>query len=68
MFKIDWPCALGGAVAGYFVKGKVSDVKTKFQGIYTQITNDLKETFSNDPQQPSAPGGAPTGQGQGTNP
>lgn len=48
MFKIDWPCAIGGAILGYYAKGKVEDTKSKFQGIYTGAVSTLKEAFSED--------------------
>ena len=51
MFKIDWPCAIGGVVLGYYAKGKVEDTKSKFQGIYTGAVNTLKEAFSEDSDQ-----------------
>ena len=58
MFKIDWPCAMGGAVLGYYTKGKVEDTKAKFKGIYTGALNTLKESFSEeDTQGQSAPQG-----------
>ena len=57
MFKIDWPTAIGGAVVGYLVKGKVEDTKAQFKGIYTGAINTLKESFSEDTQGQSAPQG-----------
>ena len=51
MFKIDWPCAIGGAVLGYYTKGKVESVKTDFKGIYTGAIKTLKESFSEDSDQ-----------------
>ena len=48
MFKIDWPCAIGGALVGYYAKGKVESAKTQFRGIYTGAINTLKESFSED--------------------
>ena len=50
MFKIDWPCAIGGALLGYYAKGKVESAKTQFKGIYTGTINTLKESFSEDSQ------------------
>ena len=50
MFKIDWPCAIGGALLGYYAKGKVESAKTQFKGIYTGAINTLKESFSEDSQ------------------
>ena len=46
MFKIDWPCAIGGVALGYYTKGRVEDTKNKFRGIYTGAINTLKESFS----------------------
>ena len=65
MFKIDWPCALGGVVLGYYTKGKVESAKTSFKGIYTGAIDTLKEAF----YEGQAPQGqAPQGQnGQGQN-
>ena len=51
MFKIDWPCAIGGALVGYYAKGKVEDTKSTFKGIYTGAVQTLKESFSEDSQQ-----------------
>ena len=48
MFKLDWPTAIGGAVLGYFVKGKVESTKATFKGIYTGAIQTLKESFSED--------------------
>ena len=59
MFKIDWPCAIGGVVLGYYTKGKVEDAKNTFKGIYTGAVNTLKESFSEDSQ-----AGQPTQAGQ----
>ena len=50
MFKIDWPTAIGGAVIGYYAKGKVEDAKGQFKGIYTGAIQTLKESFSEDSQ------------------
>lgn len=50
MFKIDWPCAIGGAFLGYYTKGKVEDTKAKFRGIYTGALKNLKESFAEDSQ------------------
>ena len=50
MFKIDWPTAIGGAVLGYYVKGKVEATKSQFKGIYTGAIQTLKESFSEDSQ------------------
>ena len=63
MLKIDWPCAIGGLVLGYYAKGKVESTKSTFKGIYTGAINTLKESFSEDSQstQPQA------GQAQGKN-
>ena len=46
MFKIDWPCAIGGLVLGYYTKGKAESAKTKLKGIYTGAVNTLKESLS----------------------
>ena len=46
MFKIDWPCAIGGAVVGYYTKGKVESAKTNFKRIYTGAVASLKDSFS----------------------
>ena len=50
MFKIDWPCAIGGVVLGYYTKGKVEDTKSKFRGIYTGAIQTLKESFAENSQ------------------
>ena len=59
MFKIDWPCALGGVVLGYYTKGKVESAKTHFKGIYTGAIDTLKEAFYDDQ---TFQGQAPQGQ------
>ena len=46
MFKIDWPCAIGGAVLGYYTKGKVESAKTIFRKISTDAKASIKESFS----------------------
>ena len=46
MFKIDWATAIGGALVGYYAKGKVESAKTDLKGIYTGAINTLKESFS----------------------
>ena len=51
MFKIDWPTAIGGAIIGYYAKGKVESVKSDFKGIYTGAIDTLKESFSSDDSQ-----------------
>ena len=69
MFKIDWPCAIGGVVLGYYTKGKVEAIKSNFKGIYTGATANLKESFS-DFEAPKAtqPTQAPqVGKGNGKN-
>ena len=48
MFKIDWATAIGGAVVGYLVKGKVESTKNQFKGIYTGAIQNLKESFTED--------------------
>ena len=45
MFKVDWPCAIGGALLGYYTKGKVEAAKSNFKGIYTGAIENLKEAF-----------------------
>ena len=50
MFKIDWPCAIGGTLLGYYTKGRVEAAKSKFKGIYTGAISTLKESFSEDSQ------------------
>ena len=59
MFKLDWPCAIGGVVLGYYAKGKVESAKANFKGIYTGAIKTLKESFSEDSQ-----AGQPTQAGQ----
>ena len=54
MFKIDWPCAIGGVVLGYYTKGKVESAKTNFKGIYTNAVNTIKESFSEDSEKPQS--------------
>ena len=54
MFKIDWPCAIGGAILGYYTKGKVESAKTTFKGIYTGAINTIKESFPEDTQSTQA--------------
>ena len=51
MFRIDWPCAIGGLFLGYYTKGKVESAKTQLKGIYTGAVNTLKESFSEDSSQ-----------------
>ena len=51
MFKIDWPTAIGGAVLGYYAKGRVEAAKSQFKGIYTGAIETLKESFSDDSQE-----------------
>ena len=48
MFKIDWPCAIGGVVLGYYTKGRVESAKANFKGIYTGAIQTIKESFSED--------------------
>ena len=69
MFKIDWPCAIGGLALGYIAKSKVESAKTQFKGIYTGAISTLKESFADceKPQatkQPQAPQGK-TGKNNG---
>ena len=62
MFKIDWPCAIGGALIGYYTKGKVESTKAAVKKISTDAMTSLKESFSDyenpqsQPQQPQQPG------------
>ena len=63
MFKIDWPCAIGGVVLGYYTKGKVEAIKSNFKGIYTDATANLKESFSDF----EAPKATQVGKGNGKN-
>lgn len=49
MFKIDWPCAIGGALVGYYTKGKVENVKTKFRKISTEALSAFKESCEDNP-------------------
>ena len=51
MFKIDWATAIGGALVGYYAKGKVEAAKSNFKGIYTGAIQNLKESFSSDDSQ-----------------
>ena len=48
MFKIDWPCAIGGVALGYYTKGKVESTKAQFKGIYTGALKTIKESFQDD--------------------
>ena len=64
MFKIDWPCAVGGVVLGYYTKGKVENTKKKFCGIYTKAIENLKESFSEDYQDSQSTQNAQAGNGQ----
>lgn len=45
MFKIDWPCAIGGIVLGYYTKGKVEAAKARLNSIYTGAADSLKGSF-----------------------
>ena len=53
MFKIDWPCAIGGLALGYIAKGKVESAKTAVRKISTDAMASLKESFS-DCEKPQA--------------
>ena len=66
MFKIDWPCAIGGLALGYIAKGKVESTKAVVKKISTDAMTSLKESFSDyeKPQAPQAPQGQ-TGQQNG---
>ena len=66
MFKIDWCAAIGGAVVGYYTKGKVESTKAKFSSIYTGAINTLKESFSED-SKPTQAGQAAGQAGQAGN-
>ena len=46
MFKIDWPCALGGVAIGYYAKGKVEATKQVVKRISTDAMDSLKESFA----------------------
>ena len=63
MFKIDWPCAIGGVVLGYYTKGRVESAKTSFKGIYTSAVNTIKESFSEDSQDSQQASNGQTGKG-----
>ena len=63
MFKIDWPCAIGGVVLGYYTKGRVESAKTSFKGIYTRAVENLKESFSEDYQDSQQASNGQTGKG-----
>ena len=67
MFKIDWPCAIGGAIIGYYAKGKVEATKSSFKGIYTGAINSLKESFSEDSQGTGTTGTGTTTKSNGQN-
>ena len=55
MFKIDWPCAIGGALIGYYTKGKVESTKAVVKKISTDAMNSLKESFSDYEKPQQAP-------------
>ena len=46
MFKLDWPCAIGGAILGYYTKGKVTAAKETFKKVSMDAMETLKESFS----------------------
>ena len=56
MFKIDWPCAIGGAFLGYYAKGKVISAKETVKKISTDALTSIKESFY-DYEKPQAPQG-----------
>ena len=60
MFKVDWPCAVGGVFLGYYAKGKVISLVEKTKRISTDAINAFKESFSEDSQntQPTQAGQA----------
>ena len=69
MFKIDWPCAIGGLALGYIAKAKVESTKAVVRKISTDAMASLKESFADceKPQatkQPQAPQGK-TGKNNG---
>ena len=58
MFKVDWPCAIGGVILGYYTKGKVESAKTVVKKISTDAMNSIKESFSDyEPKVTQAPQG-----------
>ena len=59
MFKIDWPCAVGGVVLGYYTKAKVESTKTQFKRISTDALDSIKRSLGNDsqPTQPDSQAG-----------
>ena len=57
MFKIDWPCAIGGAILGYYTKGRVESAKTVVKKISTDALASLKESFPEKSEKPNAPQG-----------
>ena len=65
MFKIDWPCAIGGAVLGYYTKGRVVAAKETFKKVSTDAIQSLKDSFC-DCEKPQATQGQAT-KGQGSN-
>ena len=60
MFKIDWPTAIGGALIGYYAKGRVEATKKVVRKISTDAIASLKESFS-DFEKPQAPQGQSNG-------
>ena len=46
MFKIDWPCAIGGTILGYYAKGRVTAAKETVKKISCDAIASLKESFS----------------------
>ena len=60
MFKIDWPCAIGGAFLGYYAKGRVETVKSQFKKISTDTLKYLDESFDKGSQQPTQQPTQPT--------
>ena len=66
MFKIDWPCAIGGVVLGYYTKGRVESAKTQFKGICTGALETLKESFADSDSHQNTQGqSAPQGKKNG---
>ena len=63
MFKIDWPCAIGGAVLGYYTKGKVESTKAVVKKISTDALASLKESFSDYGRPQSQPQAGQASQG-----
>ena len=63
MFKIDWPCAIGGVILGYYTKGKVESAKTVIRKISTDARDSIKESFA-DYEKPQQATQGQTGNGK----